>query len=133
MKTKINQAGSLLIICIALFITAANTNSTNHTKETNGYTIKMQNSAYTPATLTVTPNSVVTWVNDDNVPHTVTATDGSFNSGDIAVGASYNRTFTTKGTINYYDTYNNNMKGIVIVSDSARLGALSIKSCTPGL
>lgn len=120
MKTKKNLTGSVLTVCIAIITTAFYNNSTNYTKGNNNHTIKIQNSAFVPATLTVPKNSSVTWTNDDNTVHTVTATDGSFSSGDIAVGTSYSRTFTTAGTINYHDTYNNNMKGVLVVSDSTR-------------
>ena len=119
MKTKKNLIGSLLIVCITIIITACY-NSTNYTKGTTNHTIRMQNSAFIPATLTVTTNSKVTWVNDDNVIHTVTAADGSFNSGDIAEGSSYSRTFGTTGTIKYYDSHTHSMTGILVVSDSTR-------------
>ena len=119
MKTKKNLIGGLLTVCIAIIITAFH-NSTNYTKGTTNHTIRMQNSAFLPATLTVPVNSKVTWVNDDNVTHTVTAADGSFNSGDIPEGSSYSRTFATTGTIKYYDSHTHSMTGILVVSDSAR-------------
>jgi len=120
MKTKQILIGSVLIVCIAIITTAFYNNSINYTKGVTNHTIKMQNSAFVPASLTVTKGSSVTWTNDDNTVHTVTATDGSFSSGDIVVGTSYTRTFTTAGTINYYDAHNNNMKGVLVVSDSTR-------------
>ena len=117
MKTTKILAGSVLTVCIAIITTAFYNNST---KDTNNNTIKIQNSAYVPASLTVTKSSSVTWMNDDNTVHTVTAADGSFSSGDIAVGTSFTRTFTKAGTINYYDTYNKDMKGVLVVADSTR-------------
>jgi len=119
MKTKQILIGSLIIVCIAI-ITTAFTNNNNYTKGANNHTIKIQNSAFVPASLTINKGSSVTWTNDDNTVHTVTAADGSFTSGDIVVGTSYTRTFTTAGTINYYDAHNNNMKGVLVVSDSTR-------------
>ena len=79
----------------------------------------MKNSVFSPASLTVVAGSNVTWMNDDTVIHTVTATDGSFNSGDIAIGSSYSKTFSTAGTINYSDTHNTNMTGVLIVMGSS--------------
>jgi len=76
----------------------------------------MKNSVFSPASLTVVAGSTVTWMNDDNMKHTVTATDGSFNSGDIAVGSSYSKTFSTAGTINYSDSHNSSMTGVLIIS-----------------
>ncbi len=60
-------------------------------------------------------NNTVTWVNNDSVPHTVTAADGSFNSGNLAAGASYSYTFTTAGTFKYSCNYHAWMTGTVIV------------------
>jgi plastocyanin len=103
----------------AIFITACYKNNTDSNNGTNNYTIKMQNAVFSPATLSVTMNSTVTWMNDDNVVHTVTASDGSFDSGDIAAGASYSKTFTTAGTINYHDAHNSSMTGVLVVSGSS--------------
>ena len=72
---------------------------------------------YSPSTITVEigVNNTVTWVNDDNAAHTVTATDGSFNSGNMNPGQSWTYTFTAAGTYEYYCSYHPWMKGTVIV------------------
>ena len=76
---------------------------------------------YSPQSITVVVgvNSTVTWVNNDNAPHTVTATDGSFNSGNIDAGQSWTHTFTTPGTYDYYCAYHPWMKGTIIVVASS--------------
>ena len=79
----------------------------------------MKNSNFSPGSLTVTTGSKIIWTNDDNTVHTVTATDGSFNSGDIAVGSSYTKTFSSAGTFNYHDDHNTNMTGVLIITGSA--------------
>ena len=72
---------------------------------------------YSPSTITVVVgvNNTVTWVNTDDAPHTVTASDGSFNSGNLNGGQSWSHTFTTPGTYPYYCSYHPWMKGTVIV------------------
>jgi len=72
---------------------------------------------YSPQTITVVigVNNTVTWTNGDTVPHTVTATDGSFNSGNLNPGQAWSHTFTTPGTYTYYCSYHSWMKGTVIV------------------
>ena len=64
-------------------------------------------------------NSTVTWDNQDSFTHTVTAVDGSFNSGDIKGGSSWTYTFSTPGNFSYYCIYHSAwMKGKVIVLSS---------------
>jgi plastocyanin len=43
----------------------------------------------------------VKWVNNGQHNHTVTATDGSWDSGNIAPGQTFTRTFTAPGTFSY--------------------------------
>ncbi len=72
---------------------------------------------YDPHTLTVVigVNNTVTWVNADSSIHTVTAADKSFDSGNIAHGASFTFTFTKAGTYDYSCIYHSWMKGTVVV------------------
>ncbi len=73
---------------------------------------------YSPATITVVigVNNTVVWTNNDTVFHTVTATDGSYNSGTIFAGQDWSHTFTQSGTYSYYFCqYHPWMKGTVIV------------------
>jgi len=78
------------------------------------------NDYYSPPTLNVVigVNSTVTWINSDDVPHTVTATDGSFNSGNMNAGQSWSHTFTAPGTYSYYCAYHPWMKGTIVVKAS---------------
>ncbi len=50
----------------------------------------------------VDAGTTITWNNADPAVHTVTATDLSFDSGDIAPGDSWSHTFTTPGTYEIY-------------------------------
>ena len=72
---------------------------------------------YSPSTLTVVigVNNTVQWVNNDTAPHTVTATDHSFDSGNLNPGDTWTYTFTKPGTYTYVCTYHPWMKGTVIV------------------
>jgi len=71
---------------------------------TSADTIEIKNYAFAPASASVAVGTKVTWVNEDTVPHTVTTKSGpaSFDSGQIAPGASYSVVFETAGTYSYY-------------------------------
>ncbi len=73
--------------------------------------------SYSPDQVTVMMgvNNTLTWVNNDNAPHTVTANDGTFDSGNVGSGASYTYTFTAPGTYKYYCAYHSWMVGTVVV------------------
>ena len=84
----------------------------------NGAASDTSSPGYSPADITVVigMNSTVTWVNQDSVPHTVTATNGLFNSGNLDPGKSFTFTFTLPGTYSYYCIYHSSwMKGTVTV------------------
>lgn len=72
---------------------------------------------FSPATITVIigQNNTVTFANKDQAPHTVTADDGSFNSGNLNPGESWTYTFNTPGTFHYHCTYHSWMTGTVVV------------------
>jgi plastocyanin len=77
--------------------------------------VTMRNLAYSNTTLTISAGQTVVWVNQDAVPHTVTADNGSFDSGNIDPGRSWARTFTSAGSIAYHCTPHPFMKGAVTV------------------
>ncbi len=88
--------------------------------------ISMLNFAFVPdkGVITVAPGTTVMWRNDDDAPHTVTADDKSYNSGDMLKGATFSHTFTTPGEYPYYCIWHGEpggkgMSGKIIVSGQA--------------
>ena len=78
--------------------------------------VSIKDLAFTPATSSVPTGSKVTWTNNDTTAHTVTFDDGSADSGNLALGATFDQTFTTAGTFAYHCTIHSQMKGTVTVS-----------------
>lgn len=74
--------------------------------------------AYDPPQLTVAAGTTVLWTNQDDVAHTVTADDGSFDSGQMGQGkpATLSRTFTEPGTYTYHCIYHLNMTATIVVT-----------------
>ena len=83
----------------------------------NGAGTNVNDPGYTPDNITVVLgiNNTVQWVNNDNMPHTVTAVDGSFDSGNMNAGANFTHTFTQAGTYQYLCVYHHWMHGSVTV------------------
>jgi plastocyanin len=71
------------------------------------------NLAFDPAAITVPTGTTVAWTNDDAVPHTVTSTDGAFDSGIFDPGGSFSFTFNEPGSFGYICQLHPQMQGTV--------------------
>lgn len=71
--------------------------------------------SFKPASATVNAGDTVQFVNDDSYPHTVTASDGSFDSDNLDEHKSWSYTFKKTGTYTLLCTYHPNMKGMLTV------------------
>lgn len=60
-----------------------------------------QSKGFDPPEIAVKAGQVVKWKNDGSEAHTVTADDGSFDSGSMAPGAEFRCTFSKPGTFSY--------------------------------
>ncbi|HKT50528.1 MAG TPA: DUF2231 domain-containing protein [Candidatus Angelobacter sp.] len=76
----------------------------------------LKNFQYQPSQLNVKPGDTVTFRNDDIYDHTVTADDGSFNSGMIPSGKTWTLKITKPGTIAYHCIPHPNMKAQLIAA-----------------
>lgn len=80
-------------------------------------TVSIAGMAFAPTSLTVKVGTKVTWTNNDGYAHTVTSNDGtSFDSGNLASGASFSYTPTKTGTFDYHCTIHSGMAGTLIVT-----------------
>jgi plastocyanin len=121
MKTKTFYSGVLAMLLAAIvFISCSKSNNSSSAPTTASVSIK--NMAFNPGSLSVTTGATVTWTNSDTTLHTVTADDGSFTSGNIAIGATYSRVFNTAGTFSYHCILHPEMTGKVVVTASTSGG-----------
>jgi plastocyanin len=82
--------------------------------------VNIKNYMFMPGSITVKVGTMVTWTNQDNVGHTITADTVSSNapsSMDIGNGQSYSFKFTVPGTYAYHCFPHPYMHGSVIVSN----------------
>jgi plastocyanin len=101
-------------------VTAAPVNVTPTVTAASGITtIHITKTGFAPQTDVVLPGTGISWVNDDNVTHSIKMigdNEGMFNSGDILPGATFPYTFSQKtGTYIYAFADNKTITGTIIV------------------
>jgi hypothetical protein len=79
----------------------------------------------------VLPGESVTWQNVSDRTHTVTADDGSFDSGEVAGGASFTQQFGAAGAYAYHCTIHPDMVGEIDVRE-VTLGPLPTAAVPAG-
>jgi len=77
--------------------------------------LTMQNDAYQPTNIQVKVGTTVTWMNQDNDPHSVTFKNGMKDSGLFSQGQSFSYTFNALGTYQYSCTVHPYMVASVTV------------------
>jgi plastocyanin len=77
--------------------------------------VSIKDFSFQPGSISVAVGSTVTWTNDDTTGHTVTADDGSFDSGTLAPGATFSNTFSTAGTFAYHCNIHHSMTATITV------------------
>jgi plastocyanin len=77
--------------------------------------VSVDNFNFSPPTLTVAAGTTVKWTNNDDIPHTVRAVDGSFRSKPMDTSDSYSFTFAKPGVYNYFCSIHPKMVGKVVV------------------
>jgi plastocyanin len=79
-------------------------------------TIELGDFYYTPQTLTIKAGTSVVWTVTAQQPNTVTADDGSWDSGVLNHGSIFVHQFNTPGSYSYHSRYYSWMHGTVIVT-----------------
>jgi len=76
---------------------------------------KIDNFSFGPDTLKVSAGTTVTWINRDDIPHTVVSTDGVFKSKVRDTDEQFSYTFAKPGTYPYFCSVQPKMTGKVVV------------------
>ena len=77
--------------------------------------VKIAGFAYGPAKAEIKAGETVTWKNEDGVGHTITATDGAFDSGMLNQNERIDLMFDKEGTFAYYCKPHPYMTGTVTI------------------
>ena len=78
--------------------------------------LAIKNIAYTQTRVQVAQGTIVVWLNEDPVVHTVTADDGRFDSGEIPPGKSWAHRFEAPGSFTIHCVPHPFMRATIVVS-----------------
>jgi plastocyanin len=86
-------------------------------------TVEARDDFFDPEAVHVPLGTTIEWPNEGRNPHTVTADDGSFDSGNLSPGKEYELTFPKAGVYRYYCRYHgrpggHGMAGVILVGDA---------------
>jgi plastocyanin len=73
--------------------------------------VSIQDDEFVPSRVEVDAGGTVVWEHAGQNPHTVTASNGSFDSGTLNTGGSFSRTFPEPGTFSYYCRFHGSPSG----------------------
>ena len=103
------RRGLLLACLLAPAMTASAASSDEGDK------VKIDNFTFSPAKLTVSKGTEVTWTNDDDIPHTIVLTAIGVRSKAIDTEKTYSYKFDKAGTFAYICGLHPHMKGQIVV------------------
>jgi plastocyanin len=106
-SAAVAAAFALMMISTAFATTAPSPNEA---------TVTIDNFSFTPAELTIKPGTKVTFVNHDDIPHSIVDAAGKFHSKALDTDDSYSMTFTTVGDVSYFCGLHPHMKGKIVVA-----------------
>ena len=104
-----------VIIAIVLLLAGSPSVRANDQPSAANAEVKIDNFSFAPQTVTVPAGATVTWINRDDIPHTVVSTDGVFNSKVRDTDEKFSFTFAKAGTYLYYCSVHPKMTGKVVV------------------
>jgi plastocyanin len=90
-----------------------------------GASVPTNNEFFVPDAVSTTVGSMVTWTNEDSVPHTATSgvvennapkPDGAFDSSFLSQGQSFSFVFDSAGAYDYYCSLHPFMTGKITVN-----------------
>jgi plastocyanin len=106
------RLGALATIVAAAFFTA----SPARAADTE---VTIDNFTFAPERVTVKAGTTVTWINRDDIPHTVASTTRLFKSKALDTDDKFSFTFATPGMYEYFCSLHPHMKATIVVEAPA--------------
>ena len=80
------------------------------------HVVVIEDFAFEPTRLEIRAGDSVEWVNRDIAPHTATAEDGSWDSGELTRSGSFRQDFAEAGIQAYFCAFHPQMRGEIVVT-----------------
>ena len=77
--------------------------------------VQIDNFTFTPGSIIVKAGTQVTWINHDDIPHTVDSTEGKFRSGALDTDDKFEFRFAQPGEYAFYCRIHPKMTGKIVV------------------
>ena len=77
--------------------------------------VRIDNFTFSPAEITVKPGTTVTWVNADDIPHSIVENNAHFHSKALDTDEKFSMTLADAGEVDYFCGLHPHMKGKIIV------------------
>ena len=77
--------------------------------------VQIDQFAFAPQRVTVKAGTTVTWINDEDIPHTVASSTKLFKSNALDTKDKFSFTFTTAGAYEYFCSLHPHMTGTIVV------------------
>ena len=115
-KQKCLKYVAVSAVAVGLFAAAAVRSASPGEQSASGTEVKIDNFTFSPVTLTVPKGTTVSWVNRDDIPHTVVSDDKTtFKSKPLDTDQKFSYTFDKPGTYNYFCSIHPKMTAKVVV------------------
>jgi len=120
MKVPAEQLRSLLGLTSVRYVAGQHSlaivdSSLDSSAAASAEVIKIDNFSFNPTPNSVKAGTQVTWINHDDIPHNIVATDKSFKSPVLDTDEKFSHRFDTPGEYNYYCSIHPKMTGKLVV------------------
>jgi len=127
MTTISRHIGVATALALAVFAAAtALPAASAHVAETE---VKIDNFAFAPHRVVVKAGTTVTWINDDDIPHTIASSTKLFKSNALDTKDKFSFTFTTPGAYEYFCSLHPHMTGTIVVEAATGSRAAQSRAC----
>jgi len=82
--------------------------------------VKIENFTFNPPQIMVHVGDTVTWVNHDDIPHTVMSKGQGFRSKVLDSDEKFSFTFAAPGSFSYFCSLHPHMTGAIVVEAAAK-------------